>query len=136
MNERFQALAKIAPKLAVLREDANARMYYELMSGALVWSDELPPVDQLESGEPNCLRGVWRYRTTLMLGEPEEKIRAGWERLLAWCPSWPGFLADRRTPDPERIKYYHERSAKSLADWEALDARFEAQQAANKVPVV
>jgi hypothetical protein len=134
MSDKFQDLAKIAPKLALLCEDPKARMYFELMSGALVWSDELPPVDQLEPAESHRLRGVWRYRTSLILGQPEEKFRAGWERLLALCPSWPGFLADRRKPNPERIKYYHERSATSLADWEALDARFEAQRA-SKIPV-
>ena len=135
MTELFQALAKIAPKLAALREDPDARMHYEWMSGALVWSDELPPVEQLEPRESHCLRGVWRYRTSLILGKPEEKFRAGWEHLRALCPNWPGFADDRQRPDPVRVKCYEERSAKALADWEALDAKFEAQRAASKLPV-
>jgi hypothetical protein len=132
--EHSQALAKIAPKLNGLQEDPNARMNYELMSDGLVWSDEVPPWDQLELGESHCLRGVWRFRTTLMLGKPDERFRASWEHLHALCPNWPGFLADRRKPDPARIKFFEERRTKLIEEWEALDAKFERARADTKMP--
>jgi hypothetical protein len=135
MSDRIQELEKLAPVLDRLKADANARVFYELMSGALILSDEMPPPAEREGWECNCMRGVFRFRTTLMLGKPEEKFRGGWDHLQTLCPNWPGFLADRRNPDPARIKYYEERRAKSIEEWEALDAKFENQRAEAKLPV-
>src|SRR5687767_10836629 len=98
MSDRNERLAKIAPKLGCLKEDPNARVNYELMSDSLVWSDELPPPDQYEAHEVWCLRGVWRFRTTLMLGAPEERFRPSWEEAQRLFPNWPGFLPQRRVP--------------------------------------
>src|SRR4051812_37527881 len=75
MSEQSDRLRRIAPKLNALRPDPNARVNYELMSGGLVWSDELPPWEELQDVEPHCLRGIWRYRSTLILGAAEERFR-------------------------------------------------------------
>lgn len=127
MNDRFQALRNIAPKLDRLREDPNARVNYELMSDGLVWIDELPPIDELEPTECNCLRGVWRFRASLIMGSPEEKFRPAWEAAQKLFSNWPGFLRQRQLTSWR--EFFMERSAKLNADWEALDARFEKQKA-------
>ncbi len=131
MNDRETDFRRLAEMLNQLRPDPNARLNYELFSGALVWSDELPLPKEHEAFDLNlsCFRGVLRYRTTLILGAPEEKFRPSWEKAKALCPNWPGFLADRQRPDPERIAFYEKRSVELLQAWEDLDARFEAQKA-------
>ena len=87
----------LARFLQGLQKDDNARFFYDLCADALVWSDEVPPI-----GSPDCdtfnapdLRGVWRYRTTLILGRPEEKRRLAREEARKHFPNWPGF-------DPKR----------------------------------
>lgn len=132
MADRFEALRLVAPVLSELKVDPQARLGYELMSDALIWSDELPPPANREDAviDTNCLRGVFRYRTSLMLGEPVEKYRASWDELKRLCPNWPGFLPERARHDPARIKYYTEARAKLIADWEELDANYRRQQAA------
>lgn len=128
MSERQHELQALAPILNRLPADPNARVGYELMSDALVWSDELPPDPEPHGDGWVSLRGVFRYRTTLILGKPEEKYRAGWEVLASLCPNWPGLLPERRIPDPRHVQLFEEASARLLAEWEALDARFEAHQ--------
>ncbi len=126
----FEALDKIAPKLNQLREDPNARVHYELMSGGLVWSDELPSWDQLETGESHCLRAVWRFRSSLIMGTPEEKHRASWERAQEVFPDWPGFLPQRRSAIWRET--FMEQRTKLLAEWEDLDRRFENSRCQTK----
>ena len=135
MSDHLQNLRALAPVLDRLQADPNARVNYELMSDALIWSDELPPPSEQKGGEANGMRGVFRFRTTLILGKPEERFRAGWEMLRTLCPHWPGFLAERQQPDPGRIQFFEEARAKLIEEWEALDARFEKQRSkANEKP--
>ncbi len=129
MSERLKELRQLAAVLNRLPRDPEARLNYELMSDALIWSDELPAPSEREGWEANCMRGVFRFRTTLILGKPEEKFREGWELLQKLCPLWPGFLPDRQKPDPAKIRLFEESSAKLLAEWDALDAAFERRSA-------
>jgi hypothetical protein len=125
MNEAFQALKKIAPKLNQLQEHLDARVSYELMSGGLVWSDELPPWEQLEPGESHCLRAIWRFRSSLILGCPVEKFRPHWEEAQRLFPKWPGFNPVRQ--DEQWRTYLVEAEEKSLRDWEELDRKYRDQ---------
>jgi hypothetical protein len=127
VSERFQGLMKIAHKLNQLREDANARVHYELMSDGLVWSDELPPWSELETGESHCLRAVWRFRTSLIEEKPDERYRANWEKAQELFPQWPGFLPERHLPKWREL--FREQRDKLVTAWEDLDAKFESQQA-------
>lgn len=130
MGERQQALLAIAPVLNRLAVDPNARVQYELMSDALIWSDELPPLDE-KGVDFACIRAVFRFRTTLMLGKPDERYRSDWDLLASLCPQWPGFLPERRAPDEDRIQLFTEKRDKLLADFEALDARLGCAPAAD-----
>jgi len=128
MSDEFQELHDIAPKLNQLTADPDARVYFEWMSGGLVWSDELPPIKERVPGESQCLRGIWRYRSSLIMGNPAEKCRPWWEKAQELFPNWPGFLPERRSESWRHV--FVEKEAKALADWEALDAKFEQQRAA------
>jgi hypothetical protein len=54
----------------------QATVGYEMLSGALVWSDELPAFRALRLVHRwDVIRFVLRFRTTLILGEPDEELR-------------------------------------------------------------
>ncbi len=130
MSDRFAALRHIAPKLNQIQEDPRARVHYELMSDSLVWSDELPPLDQVEPGECICLRGIWRFRSSLIMGAHEEKFRPAWEEAQKLFPFWPGFLLARQQARWREI--FIEQRAKLNDGWDSLDARFEQSKMERK----
>ncbi len=67
------------------------------MSDALVWSDEIPDLDKGNVRDFHCLRFVFRYRTTLILGAPDARFRGYWEEAHNLFPDWPGFEAGRQS---------------------------------------
>ncbi len=68
------------PGCETLKPAPGASVFYELMSDALVWSDEIPDLNSGNVRDFHCLRFVFRYRTTLMLGAPDARFRDFWER--------------------------------------------------------
>ncbi len=83
---------------------ANPDVFYELLSGALCWSDEHRnhfPVEICWA-----LGAVRAYRTSLMLKEPREELKHVWDLALKLYPKWVGFLPERREPTPELLKIY------------------------------
>jgi len=89
---------KLAQYVGSLKPDPDAKVSYELFAGALVWSDEIPPPGSysLEDFSPAELRGIWHYRSSLILGNPKENLRASWEAAQQAFPNWPGFDPRRR----------------------------------------
>ena len=84
---------RIAVDLERLQLDPAAKLYYELMSDALVWSDEL-----LRTGRARehwCLRPVFRYRTGLILGIELTEFREPWLLAKSIFPNWIGFVSNR-----------------------------------------
>jgi hypothetical protein len=95
----IEQLQAIAVRMRELKPAPGASVFYELMSDALVWSDEIP---DLESGDVrafHCLRFVFRYRTTLIIGLPDPQFRLYWEAALKLFPTWPGFEAKRQSAE-------------------------------------
>jgi hypothetical protein len=92
-------LGEIASLMRALARSPDAKMFYELLSDSLVWTDEIPEVTADLVGGLRSLRFVFRYRTSLMLGTPEGRYRPCWEEALALFPGWPGFDPDRRAPE-------------------------------------
>ena len=134
MNEQSERLAKFAPRLDRLREDPQARVHYELMSDSLVWSDELPPPDEYEASDCWGLRGIWRFRTTLILGNPDERLRTHWDEAQRLFPNWPGFLPQRQSATLR--EFFEQRRAKFGNSWEELDDRYRRRLAEkSKEPV-
>ncbi len=91
---------RVASALCAMKPDPKANVFYDLFAGGLVWSDEMPPSDPERTGEPVAwtLRGVWHYRTSVILGAPAEVYRPAWEEAQKWFPDWPGFHPGRRDP--------------------------------------
>jgi hypothetical protein len=78
--------------------DPAATRQFEMMSGGFFWSDERPP-NYSDSSADYALRCVLAYRASLTRGKPREQFRSVWDAVIAGCPQWPGFLAERRSPE-------------------------------------
>jgi hypothetical protein len=103
--EPFRALTDHAEQLNAIGSPAfSPKVFYEIMSGALIWSDETDsktPVQVIWA-----LRSIFAYRTSLMLSKPREELRVIWEHGLALFPNWIGFRPERRQPTPELLQIY------------------------------
>ena len=80
------------------------KVFYEIMSGALIWSDETnrkTPVEVIWA-----LRWIVAYRTSLMLNEPREELKPMWDLGLSLFPKWVGFRPERRQATPELLQIY------------------------------
>jgi hypothetical protein len=120
---------KLAPLLNPLKPDPNATMHYDLFADALVWSDEIPSPadvkgDVLVGSE---LRGVWHFRTTLILAQPKEKFRPAWEEALRCFPNWPGFDPKRR--DTALAAAFSAMREAAMKKWEEAEERINASLA-------
>ena len=103
LQELIEELRKHASKLNALSEPLpGATVFYEVMSGGLVWSDEKiegVPVEVIWA-----LRPLWAFRSSLIAEAPQEKWRSYWDICRTIFPSWVGFRPERSTPSPELLK--------------------------------
>ena len=83
-------LDSLVPILARLTQDPAATVFYDQMSAALVWSDEALS-EGLSAEQMGCLRALFRFRTSLIDGEPDRRFENLWNTLKAKCPLWIGF---------------------------------------------
>ena len=103
----YRTLNQYSEHLDRIRWAGSELPFYELMSGGLVWDDEIRRDFQRTPSEViGTLRFLWAYRTSLMLGQPREELAALWEYGLARFPRWVGFLPERRTPTQKLLEIY------------------------------
>ena len=88
------SIADVADALQECCVDPDAKRKYDGMSGGFFWSDEIP--------EGTATEIIWRlrpilgHRSSMTLGDSSLPYEKDWEALHALCPSWPGFLPERR----------------------------------------
>jgi len=68
----------------------------ELLTGAVIWSDE----NSLELFATSDAFGglakeVFVYRTSPLIGEPLDELQYAWDEVRARCPEWIGFRPER-----------------------------------------
>jgi hypothetical protein len=81
--------------------------FYDMLSGALVWTDECKRWRQRTPVEVVwALRSLWAYRTSLMLDEPREELVEYWRFGLQHFPDWVGFRPNRRRPTKRLLRIY------------------------------
>jgi hypothetical protein len=98
------SLDSLVRRLCTVTVDPSAEVVYDLMSGALIWSDE--KISGLTAEEMGCLRAVLRYRTSLIVGQPDERFRDLWAELNVKYPEWIGFSVDRCQSSEALLKLY------------------------------
>jgi hypothetical protein len=105
--------AKLQELLALLRNHAKrldaisqpsfaATPFYEVMSGALVWSDE--KIDDVPTEVIWALRPLFAFRSSMIRGAPMEKWRPYWEACVPMFPHWIGFRPERSVGTPELLR--------------------------------
>ena len=92
-EEIFGEYKRMAPLMESMRRARRPQIRYHLLADAIYWSDEMP--GSLESLSESCLRFILRYRTTLILGTPDEKWKPCWQEAKQSFPNWIGFLPGR-----------------------------------------
>jgi hypothetical protein len=108
-------LPKIADDMKRLKRSERAVVRYELLSGSLVWSDEFPKGTKAST---DCLRFVFRYRTSLILGEPDKPYEIFWNEAQRHFPDWIGFSPDRTSPSSELAAFYFQEKERALQEME------------------
>jgi hypothetical protein len=81
----------------------NASISYDLLAGALIWSDETN--DKTPIKVIHALRQLRHYRTHVMLTN-ESPNPAVWEHCKKLFPNWVGFRPERYTATPELLEFY------------------------------
>jgi hypothetical protein len=125
MNDQLEfdpaaALRGHAEQLNAICSPARApKVHYELLSGALIFSDET--TRELPWEVIGALRMLFAYRTSVMLGQPKEDLKGMWDLGSLLFPNWVGFRPERREAIPELLNIWREgtvRSRKCLRDLE------------------
>jgi hypothetical protein len=102
-DPNIRKLESSASRIRECRYDESAPMRYDLMSDAILWEDELPAPPL---GDALVLRLLLRYRTSVLLHQPDAQLEAYWDRGRMLFPDWPGFKLDRNTPSAAIAEYY------------------------------
>jgi hypothetical protein len=100
----FHDLSKIAKSMEALHAKPDAKVFYDIFSGALYWTDEMPKGGDVSS---ECLRFVLKYRTGLIVQEPEASFELFWQEAKRRFPNWIGFSSERTAPNQQLAAYYH-----------------------------
>jgi hypothetical protein len=101
--ELLEVLREHAKRLDSLSQPSpSATVFYEVMSGALVWSDE--KIEGVPTEVIWALRPLFAFRSSLILGSPQEKWRPYWEASVAMFPHWIGFRPERLIATPELLR--------------------------------
>ena len=103
-NQLIQSVSILADILTQSEITESAIARYELLSGSLVWSDEIPTHTVQNS---DCLRYILNYRTGLIIGEPDGTFAPIWQEALRQFPNWIGFLPERIVYNSELAEFYH-----------------------------
>ena len=90
---------KVVAVLRMARFDPSAGPSFELFSGSFIWDDENYMELALLCNEMKCRACIEAvaFRSSLILGRPNEEFRGSWEELKQVCPEWPGFRAERQS---------------------------------------
>ena len=113
-------LMTISGQLNVLRPENQPELKYDVLSGAVYWSDELPAKALDRPKEYWCLQEVLRYRTTLILNCPDKELESVWNTAKKFFPDWPGFKSNRCQPNAEIAAQYHEFHQRALDDFNSI----------------
>jgi hypothetical protein len=103
IEDYLRHLPEIASYLLAQKRSEQAVVKYEMFSDSLIWSDERLSVPELNT---DCLRFLFRYRTSLILGKPDERYADFWREGKRHFAGWIGFAPERTSPNSELVNLY------------------------------
>lgn len=107
----LEKLERIANEMDQTRVQPEAAIGYDVLADALVWSDEYPHNITGRRSEFDCVKLLLRYRTTLLLGKPDDLFRPYWDLAKKRFPHWAGFCPARLAMT-EELRQRYERDRK------------------------
>jgi hypothetical protein len=92
MKKKIYSLADLMPTIP----DPSAEIQYEFSCGAIVWSDENPPLNIVMYNSMILKSLIW-YRTQIILKQnvDNEEVIEIWNIAKEAFPKWIGFSVDR-----------------------------------------
>jgi hypothetical protein len=92
--------AKLISEVRKLRYDSKANCNYELMSGGLLWTDEMTNdlLFQMLAVNNYSFRFVLAYRASVILEQENSEYVSYWNQWSVLFPDWPGFRKERCNP--------------------------------------
>lgn len=93
-----------------LKYDPDASCCYEVMSGGLLWTDEITN-DILLADDNYTFRYLFAYRASLILGKENKNLRPVWEQMAIQFPNWPGLRVERRSPKLKELLLARKRAS-------------------------
>lgn len=103
----LQELPKISDLMNKLTREETGEPKYDIMSDLLFWDDEVPDRKLRKPKKAFwALKLVMRFRTTLILGSPDNRFLELWETARSLFPQWVGFTATRCKPDTKLAETY------------------------------
>ncbi len=112
--EDIRRIAKYFRRRSVAATDAAP--FYEMLSDAIVWTDELPHSSSEHWSE---IRLVLNHRTSVMLSRPS-KYEHLWLAAKESFPEWVGFLPERSAPTEAVRKLYVDGFARMQREFDEL----------------
>jgi len=97
MKEYLNLSKELIKEIQNLEYNPTATCRYDLLSGGLVWEDEISNYamfKMLEEGN-YIFRFVLAYRVSMILGEQNATCKDAWEYWAELFPTWPGFREER-----------------------------------------
>lgn len=126
IDESSHQCEHIAATISSLVKLPEAVIGFEALAGALYWSDEVPRLD--DPDYTSWLRPILRYRTTVILGEPDQRYEDAWRQAKRLFPKWPGFASERCRPDSQLAVLYRKKSRASCLSFIGADIVYRLQQ--------
>lgn len=105
----LEQLRRISSVMESLKKKDTATLQYHPLADAVYWSDEVP--SDLGPEAEDALRFLLRYRTALLIGQPEDEWRCFWEVGKQAFPNWIGFSQARVTASKSVVEFYRRSAA-------------------------
>lgn len=114
MVQGLHRVAKTLNRLTEIKSDDD--YYFDAITEGIVWHDELPPPS--ERGAENFwgLRPIFRYRASLISGDPDLEWAEYWQLAQKLFPQWVGFSKHRQKPNPLLVGFLDEKMRKHEAE--------------------
>lgn len=117
----LEALRRIADEMDRTRASPDAVVGYDVSADALVWADEYPSRPRGGLRQFDCVKLLLRYRTTLLLGDPDESFKPYWDLGIELFPNWAGFSPTRVNPTDELRELYEYHRKRGLRHMHLVD---------------